>query len=661
MRPQGLPTSRNTLMFRKFSGWAGLSLLLATCSGARAQVGVDAPAPESATDDGERGHSGKWLADSDLAPHIERDVPTQANELEGDLRIAEPLARLERKRPDEGLHPLVMPVGEPAYPRVASRAKGSISVGTVTAGFLVQGAEIPLEGPNHRVLSRLSDRNTRFTTDEMRDLLLCAAKQVAREWKGQRLGVGNLSRQGGGPLPWSVSHHNGRDGDLAFYARTPTGAPAVPEHLYHFGRHLDAEDAPTAMRFDVGANWSLVKALLTCPNRPDIQHLFMASWLRDAILAHARQRKEPKELIAMAASVVAQPHGALPHDDHLHIRIGCTGDDQSEGCLDASRAPQEAVGRSPGVQARLGQVRAALRSGKAETRAGAIRLLALWRDEASVAAVQKLLLDHDPEVRLAAARALGEWRPAGAGAAVDAALDQEIDPAVVLTELRTLMQLDATAAVVARLQDFRVMESERFDVPTVVVRKTAAELLADTASFEVASAVVSLLTDDRMDVRAAARQTLARIANRTTSDLLSEPGLLAQLGLETMADMAAENLAQDLERVVWHEFLARTSAEMSRDALALQGMARRGIRVTVLDRGALPELVRALLLPNPYRDNAARWIERIAQQKPMIAKLSRANPAQFWPSWLVAKRLVSASSVAGVAPAGGTGLSADND
>ena len=495
----------------------------------------------------------------------------------------------------------------------------------------------------------------------MRDLLLCAAKQVAREWKGQRLGIGNLSRQGGGPLPWSVSHHNGRDGDLAFYARTPTGAPAVPEHLYHFGRNLDADDSPTPMRFDVGANWSLVKALLTCPNRPDIQHLFMASWLRDAVLAHARQKKEPKELIALAANVVAQPHGALPHDDHLHIRIGCTADDQTEGCLDASRAPADAVGKSPGVQARMGQVRAALRSGRAETRAGAVRLLSLWRDDASVGAVEKLLLDHVLTVRLAAARALAEWKPSGAVAAISAALDQEADPSVALAELRALMQLDAVDAVVARLQDFRVMDSDRFDVPSVIVRKSAAELLADTASFDVARAVVPLLTDERLDVRTAARQTLTRIANRTTADLLAEPAMLQTLGLETMADLAAENIAHELERVVWNEFLTQVADGVSRDAVALQALARRGIKVGSLDRGALPDLVRALLLPSPYRENAARWIERIAAQKPVISKLSRANPAQFWPAWLVAKRLVSPSAVAGVAPAGGSGISADND
>ncbi len=638
---------------------AGSALTLATCASTLPQVQAES-LPEDASQTASA-PSGKWLSLGELAARASREWPTEANETEGDLRVAESSHREDRKALDEGLHPLIMPLGEQPYPRLASHAKGSISVGTVTSGFLVQAAEIPIEGAHHRVLVKVSDRQTRFTTDEMRDLLMCAAKSVDHEVRGQKLGIGNLSRQGGGPLPWSVSHHNGRDGDLAFFARTPTGAVAVPEHLYHFGRDLQAADSPSPMHFDTQANWYLVKALLTCPNRPDIQHLFVASWLRDAILRYAHDKKEPKELIAQAANILAQPHGALPHDDHLHIRIGCTGDDMTEGCIDASRAPVDAVGRTPGVQARLGAIRQALRSARAEVRAGAVRLLTLYRDDASIAGIEKALGDVDATVRKAAADALAQWKPAGAVAALNAGLDGEVDAAVAMAEMRALVALDAIPEMVARLQDFRVLESDRFDTPTVVVRKTSSELLADCGSFAVARAVLPLLTDDRMDVRDTARETLGRIANRTTADLLAEPGLLTGMGIESMADMGADNIGRDLERVVWAHFLEMLPEDASRDAVALTGLARRGIRVGSLDRGALPDLVRALLLPAPYRDNASRWIERIAQQKPVIGRGARANPAQFWPAWLVAKHLVSPTAVAGVAPAGGSGISADND
>lgn len=68
------------------------------------------------------------------------DEPSLALETDGDYRTEEPGRHFTRRDLDEELHPLVMPLVEPAYPRLHSTAKGSISVGTVTTGFLVDGA-----------------------------------------------------------------------------------------------------------------------------------------------------------------------------------------------------------------------------------------------------------------------------------------------------------------------------------------------------------------------------------------------------------------------------------------------------------------------------------------------------------------------------------------
>ena len=100
------------------------------------------------------------------------DVPTAALGNEGDFRTAEPARRGVRQAIDTLLHPLVMPLGAARHPLLASKAIGSVSVGTVTGGYLVNAAELPLEGPYHRVLEAAADRQTRFTTDEMRNLLM---------------------------------------------------------------------------------------------------------------------------------------------------------------------------------------------------------------------------------------------------------------------------------------------------------------------------------------------------------------------------------------------------------------------------------------------------------------------------------------------------------
>jgi penicillin-insensitive murein endopeptidase len=89
--------------------------------------------------------------------------------------------------------------------------------------------------------------------------------------------------------------------------------------------------------FDVATNWLLVRALLEDPV-VDVQYLFIASPLRQMLLDHAVALGEPPELVERASAVLVQPGDALPHDDHLHLRIYCPPGDRALGCFD--RGPQ---------------------------------------------------------------------------------------------------------------------------------------------------------------------------------------------------------------------------------------------------------------------------------------------------------------------------------
>lgn len=571
---------------------------------------------------------------------------TAALALDGDLRVAEPLLHQSRREVDGELHPLVLPVLAPPYPRIASRAKGSISMGTVTTGFLVDAAEFAEEGPTYKVLTKVADRNTRFTTDEMKALLLCAADKVHRQFPGQKLHLGNLSRAGGGALPWSVSHHNGRDADLGFYTRTQRGKPGEPEFLYHFNAALETTDAPEPLRFDVAANWVFVKALATqcsgAGHGPDIQYLFIANWLKQPLLAYALKKKEDREIIAKVGAILHQPHGALPHNDHLHLRIGCSQDDATEGCLDASRVPVEAMGRSPAVQGRLPEIRKALKAQDSRLRAGAVQLLALYRDAESADDVLRMLADPVADVRKAALDAVVDWRPAGATPALVAALDREKDPVLLAQTLNALAQFDVDA-VMKRFADPRMLPGNRFDVPTVTVRELAVAILSESQSLPVAKAAVALLTDPQPTVREAARRTVARIVNRTTADLLAEtdPEHLLPSPLDPL-----------LEQKLWAAFFERLPDDATRDGVALAGLQARGVTLRALDRSALPQLAQALALPVPYRDNAARWIERLVGFRFQTGKGAHATPATFWTQWLTQKRLISPTLLATLPPVG---------
>ncbi len=568
-------------------------------------------------------------------------APTQANEFDGELRIAEPVAPSSRRQWEDSPQTWVMPLYERPHPRIASQATGSVSVGTVTAGFLASAAELPVESTEVRVLDKVVARNTRFTTAEMRKLLLCAAKEVAKVHPGRVLQLGNLSRLGGGPLPWSVSHHNGRDADLAFYALDEQRNPAKSDRLYHFDRRLKSSDSETPLTFDVAANWTFVKALLTCEG-PQIQYLFIANWLKQPMLQYAAKKKEDKEIVARAAAILHQPKKALAHNDHLHLRIACSAGDQSEGCVNASRAPAVAVGRQPGVQARLPAIRAALQAADASQRAGAVQLLSLYRDDAAVPQLFTALRDGVAAVRVEAARALGPWNPGGADRYVAEALAQEIAPEAAVAQLTALAEMGAFHRLADALADRRVLAppTSSVAVPLVNIRKLAVNLLGYSGSLLGARAAVQLLDDDHPQVRDEAREALQRLTNYATVDLIAE--LAGQVPQHSWV----EPLEPTGEKMLWLAFLNSLPAEATRQDVALRGLARHGIEIAALDRQGLPGLVQALALPGPWRDNAAQWIAQVVAHRPKVGSGAVARPTQYWTTWLTQRRLVSAAQAA---------------
>ena len=115
---------------------------------------------------------------------------------------------------------------EPARSDPAAAWRRSISLGQPAAGRLVRGVALPAEGEHfftwdpllHRVPNRAgrrwgSDRLLRFVLRVVRDY-------AAAHPEAPRVGIGDLSRRGGGPFgPVHVTHQNGLDADV-YYPRT---------------------------------------------------------------------------------------------------------------------------------------------------------------------------------------------------------------------------------------------------------------------------------------------------------------------------------------------------------------------------------------------------------------------------------------------------------
>jgi len=551
--------------------------------------------------------------------------------------------RVEQTR----LQPRIMPIHDRYHPLIASDAMGSISVGTVTEGYLARAVEVPIEGEHHAVLQRIRKRHTHFTSDEMRDLLMCVADRVAARHPQHKLLLGNLSRRAGGDIPWSVSHNNGRDADIAFLSRRPDGKVATPDFLYRFGRKLEATDSPEPLIFDVAANWTLVKALIQCPKTVPVQKLFIARWLRYPILRYARAAKEPAELRYAAAAMMRQPRRASPHSDHLHLRIGCAADDKAEGCLDRGRAPDQAIGQRREVQARLPAIRAALGATDATSRAGAAYLVGLYHDLASAPALLQLLGDGDTDVRIRAAQALARIAPAatppGVNAArhIDAALGRARTVRAGLAFSRALTSLGATAQLAARVRDGRTLKGERGRADTPV-RLIALEMLAETEDVASAADVVPLIADADPAVRRQAHRTLGRLVNRSTADLvLKFGGGFAQDGVS-----ASVPLEPAEQVVLWRRFLATVPADATREQVVLDGFRDRGLPIGSLDRDNLNSLAIALSWGAPYRDNAARAIARAIDYHPELGRGSRAHPRAFWLPFLGRRRMIDREVVA---------------
>jgi penicillin-insensitive murein endopeptidase len=157
-----------------------------------------------------------------------------------------------------------------------------------------------------------------------------AARAVRRQFPDAVTSVGHLSREGGGEIERHRSHESGRDADVGFYVRTATGLPLLATHFAPFRPDGSAVGWPGAY-FDDAKNWALVAALVA-DAEARVTHLFVAVPLRARLLNYAERMGAPPGLRMRAAEVMQQPHGALPHDDHFHVRIACPA--HMSGCVE---------------------------------------------------------------------------------------------------------------------------------------------------------------------------------------------------------------------------------------------------------------------------------------------------------------------------------------
>ena len=209
----------------------------------------------------------------------------------------------------------------------------SISVGKPSRGYLVDGVRLPDRGEGYVTRDVWRERDNRFGTDELIDLVTAVARRMKAQISGVKLVVADLSGQGGGErIAFHRSHQTGRDVDLLYYMRDANGQPFEPDAMHVFDARGRARDG-SGIVIDIPRTWTLVKELLTAPEAP-VQWIFMYQPIALRLIEHAEKIGEPEALVARARMACRQPGDSARHDDHMHVRVYCSAADRAYGCVD---------------------------------------------------------------------------------------------------------------------------------------------------------------------------------------------------------------------------------------------------------------------------------------------------------------------------------------
>jgi penicillin-insensitive murein endopeptidase len=202
----------------------------------------------------------------------------------------------------------------------AARLQPGTSIGSPTEGHLVGGSHLG-DAPYVRIVPAYAQGDVRWGVEPLVSSLDHAARTVRKQFDGSVLSVGHLSRAGGGELDRHASHESGRDADVGFYVKDHKGKPIYADHFVPFKGDGTAPTWPGA-QFDDARNWAFI-ATMVGDVHARITHIFVSTPIRQRLLAFAAKIGAPPGVRVRASELMAQPHGALPHDDHFHIRVAC--------------------------------------------------------------------------------------------------------------------------------------------------------------------------------------------------------------------------------------------------------------------------------------------------------------------------------------------------
>ena len=497
----------------------------------------------------------------------------------------------------------------------------SRSIGDVTSGYLVNSRPLPYPHPNLSVLPRQFQRHLQHTGDPMVELIEDGLAHLDEHFPGSVLYVGNFSRPGGGNIPHSVSHNSGRDADLAFFVVDEDGNSTPSPDLLRMdenGAFIGPEREETrfpelTLYFDTERNWRLVEGLIES-EAADIQYIFVSRPLRQMLLAEGRRQNADARTLRIAAAVLVQPGGALPHDDHFHLRIHCTALDLASGCQERGRPGPTYHNDRSLYRAILRESRELLDDDHPHWRRAALGRLALLQDHRLHDRILPLVDDPDPTVRALAVRALRDHTRATT--TLIARLEVEEDPRVFAELVNELSRRgDSAVAPLTHALD-REIAVDLGGGGTISSTALVADALARLEKPDPVPHLIDALARAEAPTRVQITHALRILTNHSLSDD------------DRLRD--EEYLPQKV--AAWKKWWD-DHGELNRDQWLARGFKEAGFDVDNLHHDAVWELCRAITDAPHLNFNAQRVLMRLSGRDPASLNWHPHDASFYWRRW----------------------------
>ena len=217
-----------------------------------------------------------------------------------------------------------------------SHGHGAFGVGAPASGYIhARGVSLPDRGEGF-VRARVGE-TTRYGTSRLVSRLVSLGEAYAHAFPGTPpLVIGDLSAPFGGRHTRHHSHRSGRDVDVIYPAVNDAGERVSGASLAAFDRYgiTNSRDGAKLAMLDVARLWFLMRTLLLDDETP-VQWIFCSDGVKARVLSWAIQTEQNPEALVRASYVLHRPTDGEPHDDHFHVRIACTPEERSQGCVDS--------------------------------------------------------------------------------------------------------------------------------------------------------------------------------------------------------------------------------------------------------------------------------------------------------------------------------------